>query len=281
MSRVSWIALVSYLALFAAEFAVGQDMRIYTQIRMKETYIGTSSQVKTSDSQPLVKSLMIFHAGKVYDYIEPAQEVTVFEPALKRYTVLNKRRQLRSELKQEQIRHFLNLVQDEARKRIAQDDGETSQQSLEALLFQLQPEFSVAFEAPTSQLTLDSSNFRYVVQGFSPPTIDVTENYLHVADWTAQLNSVLHPNAFLPAPRMVLNQELRQRGLVPVSVELIVNSDPSIHLVAQHEWTWNLKETDRQMIADWEKLLQDPSYRNVSFRQFQQEILKTETARRR
>ena len=256
-------------------------MRVYTQIRMKVDEGTLHSNQKPIEQQPFVRSLMLFHAGKVYDYIEPAQEVTVFESALRRFTVLNKRRQLRSELTQDQIRHFLGLVKVEAQKQLTSEAGNASRKSLELLQFQLQPAFSVAFDAAKSQLSLNNSSFQYIVTGFAPPTTDVVESYLHVADWTAQLNSVLHPNSLLPSPRMALNQELRQRGLLPTTVELKVDAEPTIHLVAQHEWTWNLKETDRQMIADWEKLLQDGNFRSLPFRQFQQDVLKTETARRR
>jgi hypothetical protein len=258
-----------------------QDMRVYTQIRMKFEEGNSQPTQKTADLQPIVRSVMIFHAGKVYDYIEPAQEITVFEPALKRYTVINKQRQVRSELSQEQILHFLDLAKGEAQKHLLHEDVESNSKSLELLKFQLHPAFTVAFDAKKLQLSLDSSNFHYLVTGIAPSTPDAVENYLRVADWTAQLNSVLHPNSLLPGPRMVLNQELRQRKLVPSSVELKVDADPAIHLFAQHEWTWNLKDTDRQMIYDWEKLLQDPSYRNLPFRQFQQDVLKAEMARRR
>lgn len=269
--------------LSAVNLAAAQDMRIYTQIRIRPD---EGSNQSAYDQQPLVKSVMIFHAGKVYDYIEPAQEVTVYEPALRRFTVLNKLRQLRSELRQDQILHFLDLAQNEAQKRILQNDSASSRRSLELLQFQLQPSFSVAFEGAhsedaTSRLVLESSYFQYVVNGFTPKVPEIVDSYLRVADWTAQLNSVLHPNSLLPYPRMILNQELRQRGLIPSTVELAVESDPAIHLIATHQWTWNLKETDRQMISDWDRIMQDSTYRNLPFRQFQQEVLKTDTARRR
>jgi hypothetical protein len=272
---------VPVLVVFTTNVLAAQDMRIYTQIRMKVENGSVSSSQKAAEQQPLVRGVMIFHAGKVYDYIEPAQEITVFEPALKRFTVLNKPRQLRSELRQEEILHFLDLAKSEAEKHLTQGEVDASRKSLELLQFQLQPAFSVAFDAAKSQLQLESPAFRYAVHGVTPAVPGVAENYLHVADWIAQLNSILHPNSFLPGPRMALNQELRQRGLVPSTVELTIESDSTIRLIAQHQWTWNLKETDRQLISDWERLLQDSNFRTLSFRQYQQEVLKTEMARRR
>ena len=248
-----------------ADWAGAQDMRIFTRI-----YAGGSEQ-------PVVRSLMLFHGGKVYDYIEPAEEVTVFEPSLKRFTVLNKSRQLSSELSQEEIRRFLPLAEDEAKKQL---ETIPPGKALEILQFQLQPNFTATFDAARSQLSLSSPQFQYVVRGSAPPTPDVVEKYLHVADWTAQLNSVLHPHSLLPSPRMILNQELRQRGLIPETVDLKVDGESSIHLEARHDWTWNLKGPDRQLILDWERLLQGTELRKIPFRNFQQEMLKPRLARK-
>ena len=251
-----------------SELGFAQEMRIYTTIRDRSL----SSAAKQADQ----RSLMLFHAGKVFDYIEPAQEVTVFEPAHRRFTVLNLRRQLRSELTQDEIRQFLGLAEDEARRRLTiadEDAPSATRKSLDFLRFQLQPEFTTSFDSAKSRLSLASPQFQYTVEGFAPPSQDIVDKYLHVADWMAQFNSVLHPQSLLPSPRMKLNQELRQRGLIPKSVDLLATSDAAIHLQAQHEWTWNLQKTDRQMIDDWEKQLQNPKLRSLPFRQFQQEML--------
>ena len=253
-------ALVFGLWLVAST-ALAQDIRVYTRI-----YSGEGNE-------PIVRSLTLFHAGKVYDYIEPAQEVTVFEPALRKFTVLNKPRQLRSEISQDQIRNFLSLAQDEATKVLGNPTPGTNQKSLELLQFQLQPEFATAFDASKKQLTLSSASFQYVVS-VETKAPEVVEKYLHVADWTAQFNAVLHPKSMLPGPRMFLNQELRQRGLIPQSVELTTETEPQLHLVAKHEWTWNLKDADRQMIDSWDSDLQSQSIRQVPFLKFQQEVLK-------
>lgn len=270
-------SLIRLFCVFAitiglANLAIAQDMSIYTRIRLN------------SHQQPIAKSLMLFHSGKIYDYIEPAREVTVFEPALRRFTVLNRPLHIKSVLTQEEIRHFLNLAQNDARRQLAQglnDTNEANKKPLELLQFRLQPEFAVEFDPAKSELFLNSPILQYRVVGDVPKMPEIVENYMHVADWTAQINSVLHPQSPLPGPRMMLNQELRQRGMIPLSVELKIQSDPPVQLTAIHEWIWSLRETDRQMIAEWEKLLQDPNIRTLPFHQFQQEVLKTEVAKRR
>ena len=264
---INWRILVLFLAaaFVSTSNAFAQDIRVYTRI-----YAGDGND-------PYVRSLMLFHAGKVYDYIEPAQEVTVFEPALKRFTVLNKSRQLRAELSQDQIRQYLTLAQEAAAKQL--QNSQLSEKSIEVLNFQLHPQFAVNFDSERSRLVLESSVLRYSATTITPES-DVVEKYLHVADWTAQCNSVLHPKSLLPGPRMALNEELRRRGMIPQSVELTLETDPPIQLTAQHEWTWNLQERDRQMIMDWTNDLKNPAYRDVPFSKFQQEILKAEISKR-
>lgn len=270
MTKAHRFFLVAVGILFLCDSGVAQEMRIYTTIRDRST----GATVKHSDQ----RSLMIFHAGKVYDYIEPAQEVTVFEPAHRRIIVINLRHQLRSELMQDQIRKYLGMAEEEAQKRLTIVDenlSPSSRRSLEFLQFQLKPDFVTTYDSPKAQLSLTNSRFQYVATGlFAPPSQDFVEKYLHVADWMSQFNSVLHPQSLLPGPRMKLNQELRNKGLLPSTVELRTETDPPIHLQAQHEWTWNLQTTDRQMIDEWEKQLQNPEIRIVSFLQFQHEMLK-------
>jgi hypothetical protein len=276
---ILWFALLGICSTPAPSQA--QELRVYTTIRD----LSTPAAAKNPDQAPvLVRSLMLFHAGKVYDYIEPAHEVTFFEPAHRRFTVLNLRRQLCSELTQDEIRQFLGLAEDEAHRRLGietPDASPSTRKSLELVKFQVQPDFTTTFDAGKLQLSLTSPNFEYVVDGFKPPSSDIVEKYLHVADWTAQLNSVLRPQSLLPAPRLQLNEVLRERQILPSTVILRADTDPALHLQARHEWTWTFSKTDRQMIDDWDRHLLDQNLRKLPFRQFQQEMLKTEIARKR
>ena len=280
-NRFACFALLASVGLSAAKVATAQEIRIYTTIR---DVSGTSSTVSSDQGPIVVRSLMLFHAGKVYDYIEPAREVTVYEPAHRRFTVLNPRRQLCSELTHDEIRQFLGLAEDEAQKRLAfvpDESSASARKALEFLRFQFQPDFESSFDNTRQQLKLTADNFEYVVDGFQPETPEVVEKYLQVADWMAQFNSVLHPQSLFPAPRLKLNQELRSRGLLPLAINLKADSDPGLHLQAKHEWTWKFQKTDRQLIDNWDKQLRDPNLRKLPFREFQREMLRAEIARKR
>ncbi len=279
--RFACIVLLNCLAVSAGDAVTAQEIRVYTTIR---DLSAPSSAVSSDQGPVVVRSLMLFHAGKVYDYIEPAREVTVYEPAHRRFTILNPRRQLCSELTQDEIRYFLGLAEDEAQKRLAfalEESSASSRKALEVLRFQFHPDFSSSFESSKQQLKLTADNFEYVVEGFQPETPEVVSKYLHVADWMAQFNSVLHPQSLFPAPRLKLNQELRSRGLLPLAISLKAETDPVLHLQAKHEWTWNFQKTDRQLIDNWDKQLSDPNLRKLPFREFQKEMLRAEIARKR
>ncbi len=279
--RFACIALLAGLALSARPVVNAQEIRVYTTIR---DLSAPSSAASTDQGPVVVRSLMLFHAGKIYDYIEPAREVTVYEPAHRRFTILNWRRQLYSELTHDEIRQFLGLAEDEAQKRLASlpdVSSATARKSLEVLRFQFQPDFASNFDVNKQQLTLTADNFQYVVDGFRPETPEVVEKYLQVADWMAQFNSVLHPQSLFPAPRLKLNEELRTQGMLPLTINLKADIDPVLHLQAKHEWTWNFQKTDRQLIDNWDKQLRDPNLRKLPFREFQKEMLRAEFARKR
>lgn len=258
-----------------------QEMRVYTTVRN----LAALGPGEATDRAPVVaRSLTLFHAGKVYDYVEAAKEVTVFEPSHHRFTLLNERRRSISSVAQDEVRQFLSLVEQEGWKRMeaANEQTGTSQvRSLAWLKFQLKPEFDISFDAAKSSVTMLEHDCRYTADGQAPPSPEVLETYLRFADATAELNSVLHPQAPLPRPRLRLNEELRQRKLLPVVVDLRANLDRPLHLQARHEWTWKFQSRDRQLISGWEAQLSDATQRRVSFRQYQQESLSTEVSRNR
>ena len=269
------LMLVVLLAAGFASRAFAQEMRVYTTVK---------NLASPGANEVVARSLTLFHAGKVYDYIDSAKEVTVYEPAHHRFTLLSERRNLQSEVAQSEVRQFLNLAKQEAHKRLEAADEQTGPsqiRSLAWLKFQLRPEFSVSFDKSKSELLLLGRECRYEVNGVAPPSPDVAEAYLRFADAMAELNSALNPRAMLPSPRLKLNEELRTRELLPVTVELRAELDRPLRLQARHEWTWKFSSSDRELISKWEKELADPAVRKVAFRQYQHDSLSAEVAKRK
>jgi len=270
---------VSLVALTASLNA--QEMRVYTTVRNLAAGPGG---VPVEQAPVVARSLTLFHAGKVYDYVDAAKEVTIYEPSHHRFTLLNERRRTITEVTQDEVRQFLTLVEQEGWKKLeaANEKSGTSQiRSLAWLKFQLKPNFEADFDPAKTKLTLQENDCLYSARGQAPPTKGVVETYLRFADAASELNSVLHPQAPLPRPRLRLNDELRKRELLPVVVELHANLDPPLRLHAEHTWTWQFALSDRQLITSWEDMLTDSTQRRVNFRQYQQESLTIEISRNR
>ena len=269
------LTLVVLLTAASASGAFAQEMRVYTTVK---------NLASPGANEVVARSLTLFHAGKVYDYIDSVKEVTVYEPAHHRFTLLSERRGSQSEVAQSEVRQFLSLAKQEAQKRLeAADDqiGPSQVKSLAWLKFQLRPEFSVSFDETKSELLLLGRECRYEVNGVAPPSPGVAEAYLRFADAMAELNSALNPRAMLPSPRLKLNEELRTRELLPVTVGLRAELERPLRLQARHEWTWKFSSSDRELISKWEKELADPAIRKVAFRQYQLDSLSGEVAKRK
>lgn len=272
--RLRLMSVVLLVAAVASD-AFAQEMRVYTTVK---------NLAPPGSNEVVARSLTLFHAGKVYDYVDSAKEVTVYEPGHHRFTLLSETRSSQAEVAQSEVRQFLNLARQEAQKKLeAADDqiGPSQVRSLAWTKFQLRPEFSISFDKSKSELLLLGNNCRYEANGVAPPSVEVAETYLRFADAMAELNSVLHPRALLPAPRLKLNEELRQRALLPVSVEFRAELDRPLWLQARHEWTWKFSSSDRELISKWDRELADPTVRKLTFRQYQHDSLSGEVAKRK
>jgi hypothetical protein len=252
---------------FPAAPVTAQDFRVYTTVT-------DLNQTSTQRSKPRI-SLTLFHAGKVYDYIESLDETVIHDPVHNRFLILRKRHDLTTEITQDEVRRFLGLAHTHARELIAdwQKEGKSRREAIAALEFQLLPEFTVQDHEKTKKLSLISPQLRYDVTYAAAPSPEIVQTYLKSADWTAQLNSILNPHALLPAARLRLNDELRQRDVLPVEVELTITGDHPVRLKAAHEWKWELTEYDRKIIDLRETYLRKPDLRVTPFIEFQRETL--------
>jgi hypothetical protein len=258
-----------------AATAVAQEFRIYTSV----SEITTTGRTK---SRPASHGLMLFHAGKVYDYLEESQETMIHDPAHNRFLVLSKPHDLVTEISQDEVRQFLEVAHKKTREMIFewQRTGKAKASAIAAMEFQLLPQFEVRHDVPARMLTLSSPILRYDVKYDKAPSAEILQTYLRTVDWTAQLNSVLGPQAMLPEPRLRLNEELRQLGVLPLEVELRIEGDRPVHLRAKHEWTWELNQTDRTYIDHWESELRRPEAQRIAFREFQQKTLVSDARKR-
>jgi len=276
LSLFNRVLLCLFVAMICCCQAVsGQEFRVYT--RIFDDSSRTTNQPAHPASAPVIsRSVSLFHAGKVYDYIDTIGEVTIFEPAQRRFRIINGSGRTATTVTFDELNHLLKLGEGEAKRQaaeLAEKNDQTSLYTATLLLFLVNPQFQEHFDPDRLQLQLSSRSFSYTVQcdaGVRPEHID---RYLNYAGWAARLNAVLHPQALLPAPRLALNTALREHQLMPTQVQLTANVDRPFRLRAEHKIHWNLDKKDRSNINHWESLLRDDSLKFVTFQEYQRSFL--------
>lgn len=267
--RIALFAFTALFALFGRPLtASSQDMAVYTTVSMP---------VEGEPAKPVGRSLTLFHAGKVYDYMEDAGELVVLEPHENRFTIVSGNHYTGARVEFSELIQFLKVAHAEMQSIVDTPQGESASLS-EWLQFQLDPQFRESSGAG-DRLSLNSTVMNYSVQTAKAPEPEQVERYLSYADWAAKLNFVLHPGSTYPAPRLKLNEALRRGGVLPVMVELVSSTDPPVHLRASHKFQWDLQSAEKQHIHQWERLLESKQVRWVGFHEYQERLI-AEVARR-
>jgi hypothetical protein len=252
--------------------ASAQQFRVYTEVSIPPQ----NPEPGKMKGEVVARSLTIFHAGRVFDWLKTAGEVTIFEPAHQRFVIFNGRKLIKTTIDFKEIDRMLASARDETSNhadRLLSRNDRDSQTIATSLQFQLDPTFEQSFESKSLLLDLDSPKLEYHVNCGTTPIPEAVDAYMEYADWTAKLNHVMHPRSLYPAPRMKLNESLRQHKVLPVKVQLRVDFDQPLHLQADHRFAWQLEKIDRQSIQHWESKIADPSFKSLTFRDYQKAIL--------
>lgn len=262
--RLIWlIAVMPVIA--AVRPSAAEDMSVYTTV------------FRVEDETPTVvaRSLTLFHAGKVYDYMEEIGEVVILEPIHNRFVIMNSN-YLAARVEFSELMQYLQVGQHEAElylQELATSEDRESRRAAAALEFQLSPEFDESYEPTLQRLSLTSPTMRYEVRTARVEGAHRVQQYLTYADWTQRLNYVLHPHTSLPAPRLALNESLREKGLIPTRVDLVTQLDGNLHLRAEHRFSWELLSEDKAHINKWERLLESDQIRWVTFAEYQDRVI--------
>lgn len=263
--RIAAVLAVGLVHFVGISSATAQEFRVYTAV---------SDLTRPAGPQVVARSLTLFHAGSVYDHMEDAGELVIFEPIHDRFVII--RDYTAAAVSFDEVRQLLNLASAEAGKYANELGARGDRDSMRVrsqLLFQLAPEFETKSDAVAKRLSLMGSEFRYEVRTEAAPNDTITRQYLAYADWAARLNTVLHSHSLFPAPRLALNESLRQQNCLPVSVNLQARNPKELNLRADHEYRWQLQSIDKDMIHQWEQLRRSGKLQWVSFHEYQQRLV--------
>ncbi len=263
--RFLTVALMLIGALPAAAQGLRVEARVVQQVDRP-----------AADAPVLSSSVTLLYSGRAWDYVDSADEIILFEPAARRFVVLNTARELRTIVSFEEIRHLLNARRKESTRYVndlRRVSGPEADRVSRMLSFQLNPQFDVHFDEGSGQMTLRAPGWTYSVRTHLWKDAEQVDEYLLYADWASRLNYVLHPASFFPEPRVELNRHLRERGRLPTVVELDLRPDERLRLRAEYKFVLHLSEADQKLIRSWESLAQSSSLKDMPFLRYQQTVL--------
>ncbi len=269
-SLPGWLrAAVIVLSASLGSVASAQDLRVYTTVR--------SLAEKRPNPPVLAESLTLFHAGRVYDYMENVGEVVIFEPLENKFTILGPD-YIGTTVTFAEIQQFLGKSRSEAQRVLEESQADPSSRRLAAALrAQFTPSFKENVRADSIKLTGES--LIYDLTTAPAPKDTAWEKYLDYTDWAARLNFVLHPKSLYPDSRLEVNNSLRRAKRLPITVDLVGRLDErSLHLRAEHKYGWELQSIDRQFIDQWNTRRDAKDVKWVAIHEYQNLLVSRKTA---
>jgi hypothetical protein len=232
--------------------ATAQDFRVETEVFTDQK------------NEPTSESLTLFTGDVVYDFLfAPTEETTVFDIRRGKLTLLDAKRQVRTSLTTDQLAEFSAAI-----KARGSTQGPTH-------LFQ--PKFEISYDAEQNRLTLASERLTYSAKTVAARHTSGAQRYRQFADWYARLNAI-RPSNLPPFGRLEFNQELADRGLLPVEIDrkLVVDrpvANKTLHAKSKHTVTWLISGTDQSRIEQTDHQL--VKFREISPAEYWSEPVKT------
>lgn len=212
------------------------------------------------EKKPVSVSLTLFHQAVVYDFLQNPAETTVYDPAAGRFRLLQKNRRLRTEITTKEIASFVEQMRQRAAKH-----------SDPAVRFYADPQFEKSFDRQRGQWELSSPEMTYRILVKNADSPAQATAYREFADASARLNYLLDPRARPPFARLIVNQTLGSRQLLPHEVTLTITTrkgnDPQpTTFRSEHRFSGTLTDSDRKRIAQAQEEL--TQFRAVGFAEY-------------
>lgn len=205
-------------------------------------------------------SQTIFLGGKVYDFLADSSEAAVFDLAASRVALCDSSRRVRTELTTQELADFAMRLRDRA---LAGGS--------EFVKFAAQPAFAQKLEPESNEIVLNSDLLTYRAATTAPKNADILRSYQTFIHWQTQLNAIVNPGAPPPQARLMLNDALAARQLLPERITMHRPSTvPGIGktLRAEHVYQWRVSDEQRRRIAELDVLRSD--YRLVPIGEYLQ-----------
>jgi hypothetical protein len=227
----SWLLLAALPA-----FARGEDFRIDSRV-----FAG-------KEPKPISENTTLFHVGIVYDFI-PEKSVAIFDKPRGRFVLLDRQNKVKAEVTVGKVQSFCDSLQQMA-----------ATDSNPFVRFVAEPHFDAKTGAKPNELILSSQQMTYRLTTTKAQNEEACEQYREFSDWYARLNVMMNPGSTPPFPRLAVNRELAERGLLAEQVQLTVPQQSTLHrhtveLRSEHHIAWRLLESDLDRIGETTNLL--------------------------
>ena len=265
------------LITFPLLFCVSQSAVLGQGLRVSTIVYDAGRLADNGQEEVLSSSFSLFNNGQVYDYVEAAGEVVIFNPIGKKFIVMNPDRGVFTSIAFAELNALLGERAPKTKEYLAELNKQKSREAVRAarmLEFQLNPKFATKSYPSSGGLVLTASSWKYEVSTREWNDEEQVARYLDYADWTARLNCILHPHSSFPEPRIALNDELRKlKTRIPVIVKLDKRPDERLVLRAEHQFVRNLTDRERSLITGWNDALKSTEMKQLPFRSYQERVL--------
>ena len=238
-----WIAALT-LAAGAAEFRI--ETRVYA----------------AGEKEPASESVTLFRGGAAYDFRDEDHRVAIFRPGAAdkpgRFVLLDTLGKRRTEIGGDRVAIAVNKLR---RWAATQDDP--------FLRFTGDPSFDETFSAETGELRLTHERMSYRLVTMPVASPEAMAELRAFLDAYTQLHTLLDAG-LPPGPRLLVNDALAKRDVVPIEVELYsgpIDGEPDLR--AEHLVTWVLSRQDRDRIEQANRRLAEyAEVENAAFSKF-------------
>jgi hypothetical protein len=201
------------------------------------------------EKRPPSSSVTLFSDDMVYDILDGAGEIIIFDRAHGRFVLLDPAHRLRTEISvarlqqaMEQLRAWANTQPDPF------------------LRFLAAPKFDRQGVTAAGEMEFASPWATYQVMPQDPANGEIARAYQDFSNEYCQLNTLINPGARPPFARMIVNDALGQRKLTPREVKLTIRPKEGLMakrttIRSQHQLAPRLSEADRQQIARAEQFV--------------------------
>ena len=198
---LSCIVLAAGTQMAMATLAL--DFRVETDV-----FVGTEKK------KPVVENLTLFSDGQVYDFLlNGSKEITIYDPVRGQFKLLDTERELRSAISTQSL-----LEKVEAMEGLIAKEGDAYLRAVIKPKFETKVEDFEENGERRVRITLTSKEIIYKVVGARPEHSEAVHAYRQFGDFFARFNAV-RSGGFPPGSRLVLDEALAERGLVPIEIE--------------------------------------------------------------